>query len=120
MEEMLRQARNLGTLVSNKKELQVAGFSKGKKVLSIISSTCHFCHALMDSWIDNESLLKEYLSKHEIGLLFIEKELSFEFAEKMKNGGYPTVKYYKDGKIIGGVFTMLYAHHFIEWLEERD
>jgi hypothetical protein len=117
MEEILEQARNLGVLVSNERELRAAGFSKGKKVLSIISSTCHYCGALMGSWADAEGL-KDYLSGHNIGLLFIERNQSFDFATKRGDGTYPYVRAYKNGKHVGHEFTMLYANHFIEWLEE--
>jgi hypothetical protein len=116
MEPMLIQVKNLGTLVSSEQELKEAGFNEGKKVLSIISTSCFYCKALMNSWEENEKQIKNYLSENNIGLLFIEKWNSIELAREWGDGGYPNVHCYKDGKQSSGKFVELYASNFINWL----
>jgi len=119
MEPVLRQAKNLGTLVSSEEELKKAGFENGKKVLAIISSTCFYCKTLMNSWEENEKQIKKYLSEKNIGLLFIEKWSFTGLAYEFGDGGYPNVHCYNDGKQVSGKFTELYAENFINWLDEN-
>jgi hypothetical protein len=117
MRDMLKQARDLGKLITTKKELGKS-LSDGKKVLIIISGTCTYCKALMDSWSESKELMP-YLTYNQIKLLFIEKGLSLELSQEMKRGGYPTVLSYKNGRLNGWEFTQLYADPFIEWLKEQ-
>lgn len=119
METILDQARNLGTLVSSREELEEAGFRKGKKVLAIISSSCFYCGALMDDWDQDDIRIRRYLSNKNIGLLFLEKWSSLELSKELGDGSYPNVHCYKDGKQISGKFVELYSEPFLGWLEEH-
>ncbi|VVB83755.1 Uncharacterised protein [uncultured archaeon] len=118
MENFINQIKRFGTLVLNEEELMEAGFNRGKKVLTILKNRCVYCHALIDSWTDYQTDLFDYLHKKEIGLIFIEKFTSEEFAVKRGDGIYPNVNGYLNGEHVGWKFTELYEPEFEEWLKK--
>lgn len=117
MKEIFEKANGLGKIVLTEEELQAAKFSEGKKILAIISSTCFYCKATLDSWHDSEKL-KSYLSDNDISLLFIEKWQSPELVRARGSGEYPNISGYKNGDCVGRLVTLIYAEDFINSIKD--
>ncbi|VVB82962.1 Uncharacterised protein [uncultured archaeon] len=117
MGKMLEQSKSLGKIILTEEELQAAKFSKGKKVLAILSSTCFYCKATLDSWSESEEL-KSYLSDKKIKLLFIEKLQSPELAHARGSGEYPNISGYQNGDCLGRRIGLIHADDFINSLKE--